>query len=65
MFVQFGPSYFEHMSKVLLHNVPSVLAKILGAYSIKIKQTGQTKKKYVLIMENLNLAIDPKQEPNI
>lgn len=40
MFVQFGPSYFEHMAKVLLHSVPSVLAKILGAYSIKIKQTG-------------------------
>lgn len=37
MFVEFGPSYFEYMSKVLFQGVPSVLAKILGVYVIKIK----------------------------
>ena len=37
MFTEFGPLYFEYMAKVLYHNYPCCLAKILGAYVIKQK----------------------------
>jgi 1-phosphatidylinositol-3-phosphate 5-kinase len=58
MFEAFGPSYFQYMSKVLFHNVSSSLAKILGAYVIKITQNKLTKKRYVLVLENLGLGIN-------
>jgi hypothetical protein len=37
MFIEFGPSYFDYMAKVLYHNYPCCLAKILGAFVIKHK----------------------------
>jgi len=39
MFVEFGPTYFEYITKVLFHNYPSALAKILGAYVVKTKSS--------------------------
>ena len=56
MFINFGPGYFEYMGKILFENVPSIMAKILGAFVIKIKKP-QIKKQYILILENLNLGI--------
>ena len=60
MFVEFGPTYFDYMVKAFFHNYPCALAKILGAYAIKIKSPTQPNlktKKYILVMENLNLGI--------
>jgi len=37
MFMIFGPAYFQYMAKVLFKKIPSVLAKILGAYVIRLK----------------------------
>jgi 1-phosphatidylinositol-3-phosphate 5-kinase len=36
MFLEFGPTYFDYMCKAFFHNYPCALAKILGAYVIKI-----------------------------
>lgn len=36
MFKMFGPTYFEYMSKVLFNNVQCALAKILGAFIVKV-----------------------------
>ena len=60
MFIEFGPSYFDYMAKVLYHNYPCCLAKILGAFVIK-----QKTKLYILVLENLNLGIKPEEEPHI
>lgn len=65
MFVDFGPRYFEYMKKVIFNGYPSALAKILAAYSIKTKSQTTTKKVYVLVLENINLGIDPADEQNI
>jgi len=54
-FVKFAPSYFEYMSQAFFHELPTVLAKILGFYQIGSKNpvTGKTMKMDVLVMENL------------
>ena len=43
MFVEFGPLYFDYMVRVLFHGVRSALAKILGAYVVKINVEGHEK----------------------
>ena len=43
MFVEFGPQYFDYMVRVLFHGVRSALAKILGAYVVKINVEGHEK----------------------
>jgi len=50
------------MAKVLFHNYPCALAKILGAYVIKIKSNNRVTKKCILILENLNLGITSEDE---
>lgn len=35
--MEFGPMYFDYMVKAFFHNYPCALAKILGAYAIKIR----------------------------
>lgn len=54
-FLRFAPSYFEYMTQALFHELPTVLAKILGVYRIGFKnsQTNRTLKIDVLVMENL------------
>jgi 1-phosphatidylinositol-3-phosphate 5-kinase len=54
-FVKFAPAYFEYMSRAFFHELPTVLAKILGFYQIGSKNpvTGKTMKMDVLVMENL------------
>lgn len=55
MFTDFAPNYFRHYCKSKFHNMPSCLAKILGAFSIQIKNhtTNKTRQEYILINENL------------
>ncbi|KAH0536983.1 hypothetical protein FGG08_006185 [Glutinoglossum americanum] len=54
-FLRFAPAYFQIMSEALFHELPSVIAKMLGFFQIIIKNplTGVDLKWDVLIMENL------------
>jgi 1-phosphatidylinositol-3-phosphate 5-kinase len=54
-FLKFAPSYFELMGEALFHDLPSVIAKMLGFYQVIIKNpvTGTDFNWYVLVMENL------------
>lgn len=51
--LKFAPKYFDYMEKT--HDAPTVLAKIFGFYTFKIKngQSGQVMKIDVLVMEHL------------
>ncbi|KAG9249118.1 1-phosphatidylinositol-3-phosphate 5-kinase-like protein FAB1 [Calycina marina] len=54
-FINFAPAYFRMMSEILFHELPSVIAKMLGFYQIILKNpnTGLETKLDVLVMENL------------
>lgn len=54
-FLRFAPAYFEYMSQAIFHDLPTLLAKIVGVYRIGFKnsQTGRSLKFDVLVMENL------------
>ncbi|KAH8646592.1 1-phosphatidylinositol-3-phosphate 5-kinase-like protein FAB1 [Tricladium varicosporioides] len=54
-FLKFAPWYFEIMVEALFHDLPTVIAKMLGFYQIVIKNpiTGTEIKWDVLVMENL------------
>ncbi|EKD12669.1 phosphatidylinositol-4-phosphate 5-Kinase [Drepanopeziza brunnea f. sp. 'multigermtubi' MB_m1] len=54
-FLKFAPAYFEIMAQALFHDLPTVIAKMLGFYQIVIKNpvTGTEIKWDVLVMENL------------
>ena len=54
-FLKFAPAYFSIMAEALFHDLPSVIAKMLGFYQIVIKnpETGTEIKLDVLVMENL------------
>ncbi|KFY39254.1 hypothetical protein V494_04062 [Pseudogymnoascus sp. VKM F-4513 (FW-928)] len=54
-FLRFAPAYFNIMAEALFHELPSVIAKMLGFYQIIIKNpvTGTEIKWDVLVMENL------------
>jgi 1-phosphatidylinositol-3-phosphate 5-kinase len=54
-FLRFAPAYFNIMAEALFHDLPSVIAKMLGFYQIVIKNpaTGTEIKWDVLVMENL------------
>ena len=43
MFLEFAPAYFEYMAKAFYNNIPSVLCKILGVYTLGYhnKETGK------------------------
>lgn len=51
--LKFAPKYFEYMEQT--HEAPTVLAKIFGFYTFKIKNgtSGQIMKIDVLVMEHL------------
>ena len=53
MFLDKGLEYFRYLSQFLFHKMPSVLAKILGAYKIIIKQKNKDIKYHLLLMENI------------
>lgn len=54
-FLRFAPAYFRIMSESLFHDLPSVIAKMLGFYQIIIKNsvTGIEFNWFLLVMENL------------
>ncbi|RKF72826.1 putative 1-phosphatidylinositol-3-phosphate 5-kinase fab1 [Golovinomyces cichoracearum] len=54
-FLKFAPAYFNLMAEALFHDLPTVIAKLLGFYQIIIKNpaTGSEIKWDVLLMENL------------
>lgn len=54
-FLRFAPAYFRIMSEALFHELPSVIAKMLGFYQVIIKNpvTGIDFNWYLLLMENL------------
>ncbi|MCJ1402171.1 1-phosphatidylinositol-3-phosphate 5-kinase [Xylographa trunciseda] len=54
-FLRFAPAYFQLMSEALFHELPSVIAKMLGFYQIVIKNpiTGVEFNWFLLVMENL------------
>jgi len=54
-FLRFAPAYFRIMSESLFHDLPSVIAKMLGFYQIIIKNpaTGVEFNWFLLVMENL------------
>jgi hypothetical protein len=55
MFIETGFQYFHHNAKFLFHKMPSALAKILGAYKVKVKnqKSNKTDNSYIILMENL------------
>ena len=53
MFINNGLNYFKYISKFLFEKKPSVLAKILGAYKIKINNKNKEIKYHLILMENL------------
>ena len=54
-FLSFAPAYFQIMSEALFHELPSVIAKMLGFYQVIIKNpvTGIEFNWFLLVMENL------------
>jgi 1-phosphatidylinositol-3-phosphate 5-kinase len=54
-FLRFAPAYFQLMGEALFHELPSVIAKMLGFYQIIIKNpvTGVEFNCNLLVMENL------------
>ncbi|KAI8336116.1 hypothetical protein BC941DRAFT_398005 [Chlamydoabsidia padenii] len=54
-FLGFAPAYFQYLSKAFFTELPTVLAKIFGFYSIGYKNsnTGKSMRMDVLVMENL------------
>ena len=54
-FLKFAPAYFQIMSEAFFHELPSVIAKMLGFYQIIIKNpvTGMECNWFLLVMENL------------
>ena len=54
-FLKFAPSYFRIMAEALFHDLPSVIAKMLGFFQVVIKNplTNTEIKLDLLVMENL------------
>jgi 1-phosphatidylinositol-3-phosphate 5-kinase len=54
-FFRFAPGYFNIMAEALFHDLPSVIAKMLGFFQVSIKnpQTGTDVKLDLLVTENL------------
>ena len=63
MFNESRFQYFHHNAKYLFHKMPSALAKILGAFKVKVKNTKMNKldNNYIILMENLFYTKDKKE----
>ena len=60
MFLDNALKYFDYMSKFLFHKKASILAKILGAYKILIRDKNEDIKYHLILMENINYGIISK-----
>lgn len=60
MFREMGMGYFEYLCKSFFHYCPTCLAKILGAFKIKMKYVNQNKtvRFCLFVMENILLDIN-------
>jgi len=68
MFCQFAPSYFDYLNRCFFHNHACALAKIIGAYDVKItcaSDPSLNTRTYILASENLNLGLKKEEEANI
>ena len=61
MFTEFATHYFEYMCRSFHQKCPTAIAKILGAYKIKIRSNQKSGTYYVILMENLTCGIDPNK----
>ncbi|KAK9449829.1 uncharacterized protein V1518DRAFT_414772, partial [Limtongia smithiae] len=54
-FIKFAPSYFQYMAQVFFHDLPSVIAKIMGFYQVQVRNpmTNKSMKMDIIVMENL------------
>jgi 1-phosphatidylinositol-3-phosphate 5-kinase len=53
-FLEFAPQYFTHLCDLLNSASPTCLAKILGIYTVQLKQGGKAMKELdLVVMENL------------
>eukprot|EP00605_Chrysophyceae_sp_TOSAG23-4_P001064 GSChrysophyteH1.ASY1.ANO1.1169.1 assembled CDS len=54
MFIDFAPAYFEYMANAFYRDLPTVLCKILGVYTISYEIEGSKKiTQNVVVMENI------------
>jgi len=60
MFLDNALKYFDYMSQFLFHKKASILAKILGAYKILVKDNNEDIKYHLILMENINYGIISK-----
>ena len=62
-FLRFAPSYFTLMGEALFHDLPSVIAKMVGFYQVIIKNpaTGTEFNWFLLVMENLFYDRNPNR----
>ncbi|KAI1331034.1 hypothetical protein F5Y16DRAFT_361976 [Xylariaceae sp. FL0255] len=60
-FLKFAPAYFSIMAEALFHDLPSVIAKMLGFFQVVIKNpvTNTEIKLDLLLMENLFYGREP------
>lgn len=68
MFCQFAPTFFDYMTKSFFHNYPCCLAKIIGAYEVRVKCDTNPElesRTYLLVSENLNVGFKKEDEPNL
>ena len=67
-FCHFASDYFEYLCDSFFHNHSSALAKIVGAFDVKMTcQSHPTinSRQFFLVSENLNMGIDLDDEKNI
>ncbi|KAL3939330.1 MAG: hypothetical protein SGBAC_005933 [Bacillariaceae sp.] len=55
MFLECAPAYFEYLSKVFFHGLPTVLCKVVGVYTISFhnRVTGKRSMEQVAVMQNI------------
>ena len=60
MFKDFANAYFDYMAKSFFHYYPTCLAKILGAFKVKIfnRSRNTAAHHYMFVMENLNIGVN-------
>lgn len=52
-FISMAPLYFKYLAKAYAYQVPTMLAKILGVFTIKLVSANKTIRQEVIVMENL------------
>ena len=52
-FITLAFLYFKHLAKAYCYHVPTLLAKILGVYTINYRSVNKSIKHDVIVMENL------------